>query len=253
MTLVPNPSMRERLAGGETLVGTFLALGSPLAAEACGRAGLDWVLIDLEHGAECDPLPSLLGAHAAGAHALVRVPVSDRIHAGRALDLGAEGVMFPQVVSLEHAQECAAALRHLPAGLRGVAGHHRGAGFGTVPDAVAAADERTVGIVQIETAEALQAVPEIARLDAVDVVFLGPTDLSFSLGIPRQLDHPDFRAAVERVVGAANDAGKTAGIMVSAPDEIAAAAGDGFRFIAVGSEIGLLVAGARAIAEAPRA
>jgi 2-keto-3-deoxy-L-rhamnonate aldolase RhmA len=253
MTLVPRPSLRERLAGGETLVGTFLALGSPLAAEACGRAGLDWVLVDLEHGAECDPLPLLLGASAAGVHGLVRVAASERIRAGRALDLGAEGIMFPQVVSLEHARECAAALRHLPGGVRGVAGHHRGAGYGTEPDAVAAGDQRTVGIVQIENPEALEAAHEIAALDAVDVLFLGPTDLSFSMGIPRQIDHPDFRAAVERVVGAATDAGKTAGIMVSGAEGIEPAAADGFRFIAVGSDIGLLVAGVRAIAGAARA
>src|SRR5687767_13750116 len=103
MTLVPSPTMRERLAAGETLVGTFLGLGSLFAAEALGRAGLDWVLVDLEHGGAGEDAVAgqLLGARAAGAHGLVRVAVGERIRAGRVLDLGAEGVMFPQVHSAE--------------------------------------------------------------------------------------------------------------------------------------------------------
>src|SRR5687767_5749796 len=128
--------MRERLAAGETLVGTFMGLGSALAAEALGRAGLDWVLADLEHGgAGEDALAAqLLGARAAGVHGLARVEApGERIRAGRVLDLGAEGVMFPQVHSAEQARACAAALVHSPRGVRGVAGYHRGAGYGTVP------------------------------------------------------------------------------------------------------------------------
>jgi 2-keto-3-deoxy-L-rhamnonate aldolase RhmA len=247
--------MRERLAAGETLVGTFLGLGSGIAAEACGSAGIDWVLVDLEHGAGGEEsLPAqLLGARAAGVHGLVRVAAAERIRADRALDLGAEGVMFPMVDSVEQARVCAASLRHSPGGIRGVAGYHRGAGYGLEPGAVADQDARTLGIVQVESPEAVAVAPELAAIDGIDVLFVGPSDLSYSMGIPGELDHPEFRAAVERVVGAARDAGKAAGVMTAAPSAIAAAAADGFRMIACSTELGLMVEAVRGVAAAARA
>src|SRR3954465_9175340 len=132
-------TMRERLAAGETLVGTFLTLGSSAAAEACGLAGLDWVLVDLEHGAAGDEsvLAQLQAARAAGVHGLVRIAAPERIRAGRALDLGAEGIMFPRTASVGGARGGAGALRHSPAGLRGGAGGHRGHGYGLAFDPAA--------------------------------------------------------------------------------------------------------------------
>ena len=247
--------MRERLAAGETLVGTFLGLGSAIAAEACARAGVDWVLVDLEHGAGGEEaLPAqLLGARAAGVHGLVRIATAERIRACRALDLGAEGVMFPMIDSEEQARACAAALRHSPAGTRGVAGYHRGAGYGLEAGAVADQDARTLGIVQIESPEAVAAAPALAAVDGIDVLFVGPSDLSYAMGIPRQLDHPEFRAAIARVVEAAGAAGKAAGIMTARPEAIPAAAADGFRMIACSTELGLMVGAVRAVAEAARA
>jgi 2-keto-3-deoxy-L-rhamnonate aldolase RhmA len=253
-TITPTPTMRERLAAGETLVGTFLGLGSPAAAEACGHAGLDWVLVDLEHGPAGDEslLAQLLAARSAGVHGLVRIAAPERIRAGRALDAGAEGVMFPRITSIEDAREAAGALRHSPAGLRGVAGGHRGHGYGLAFDP-AASDERTLGIIQIEHPGALAVAKEIAALAAADVLFVGPNDLSYAMGIPGQLEHPDFRAAVETVVSAAEGAGKAAGIMVSGPEGVGPAAADGFRMIAVSSELGLLLRAAQEVAAAARA
>jgi 2-keto-3-deoxy-L-rhamnonate aldolase RhmA len=253
-TITPTPTMRERLAAGETLVGTFLGLGSPAAAEACGHAGLDWVLVDLEHGpaGEETLLAQLIAARAAGVHGLVRIAAPERIRAGRALDAGAEGIMFPRITSLDDAREAAGALRHSPAGLRGVAGGHRGHGYGLAFDPHAS-DERTLGIIQIEHPGALAAAQEIAALDGADVLFVGPNDLSYAMGIPGQYDHEDFRAAVTTVVGAAEVAGKAAGIMVSSADAVAAAAADGFRMIAVSSELGLLLRAAQDVAAAARA
>ena len=254
MTTTTTQTMRERLAAGETLVGTFLMLGSSAAAEACGLAGVDWVLVDLEHGTAGDEavLAQLQAARAAGVHGLVRIAAPERIRAGRALDLGAEGVMFPRITSIEEARDAAGALRHSPAGLRGVAGSHRGHFYGFQFDPVAA-DSRTLGIIQVEHPGAVEAAEEIAALDAADVLFVGPTDLSYAMGIPRQLDHPDFRAAIQRVVAAAENAGKAAGIMVPGPEGVAGAAADGFRMIAVTSELGLLVRAAQVVAAAKQA
>src|SRR5262245_18216859 len=246
--------MRERLAAGETLVGTFLMLGSSAAAEACGLAGVDWVLVDLEHGAAGDEavLAQLQAARASGVHGLVRIAAPERIRAGHALDLGAEGVMFPRITSIGEAREAAGAMRHSSGGLRGVAGVRRGHSFGCDFDP-AAADARVLGIVQVEHPGAVEACEEIAALDRADVLFVGPTDLSYAIGIPRELDHPSFRAAIQRVVAAAENAGKSAGIMVSGPEGVAGAAADGFRLIAVTSELGLLVRAVQEVAAAKAA
>ena len=244
---MPQTTMKARLAAGETLFGTFLTLGSPLAAETLGLAGFDWLLVDLEHGGgdESLLLGQLLGATAGGAHALVRVESDVRGRTARALDLGVEGVMCPQVNSGEQAEAWASALHYGPAGSRGIAFFHRGARFATEADPVARARERTLGIAQIESPEAVEAVEEIAAVDGIDVLFVGPSDLSYSMGIFREFDHPRFRTAIERVVAAADAAGKTAGIFLTAVDQIPAALADGFRMIGIGSDGGFMMQAAK--------
>ena len=164
--MTPETPMKARLAAGETLFGTFLTLGSPLAAESLGLAGFDWLLVDLEHGGgdESQLLGQLLGVSAAGVHGLVRVESDVRGRTARALDLGVEGVMCPQVNSAEAAEAWASALHYGPSGSRGVALFHRGARFGTDPDAIEHSRSRVLGIAQIESPEAVEAVEEIAAV-----------------------------------------------------------------------------------------
>ena len=197
--------MKARLAAGETLFGTFLTLGSPFAAESLGLLGWDWLLVDLEHGGgdESQLVGQLMGCSSAGVHALVRVESDVRGRTARALDLGVEGVMCPQVNSAEQAEAWASALHYGPQGSRGIALFHRGARYGTDPDAIENARERIFGIAQIESPEAVEAVEEIAAVDGIDVLFVGPSDLSYSMGMFRQFDDPAFRDAIERV----NDGG----------------------------------------------
>jgi 2-keto-3-deoxy-L-rhamnonate aldolase RhmA len=133
-----------------------------------------------------------------------------------------------------------------------VATNHRAARYGLDPEALTRAAGRTVGIVQIESLAAVEECEEIAAIDGIDVLFVGPSDLSYSMGRFRQFDDPEFRGALERVVAAAEGAGKAAGIMVPGPEAIAAAAQDGFRMIAVGTDISLLMQGARAAVETLR-
>jgi 2-keto-3-deoxy-L-rhamnonate aldolase RhmA len=241
--MTPDTPMKTRLAAGETLIGTFLTLGSPLAAESLGLAGFDWLLVDLEHGGgdESLLLGQLLGASAAGVHALARVESDVRGRTSRALDLGVEGVMCPQVNSVEAAEAWASALHYGPAGSRGIAFFHRGARFATDPDPIASARERTLGIAQIESPEAVEACEEIAAVDGIDVLFVGPSDLSYSMGIFREFDNPRFRGAIERIVAAADAAGKTAGIFLTSVDQVPAAVADGFRMIGLGSDGGFML------------
>jgi 2-keto-3-deoxy-L-rhamnonate aldolase RhmA len=240
--------MKERLAAGETLIGTFLALGSPLSAEALGLLGFDWLLVDLEHGLghESDLLGQLLGARAAGVHALARVESAERSRTTRVLDLGAEGVMCPQVNSGEAAAEWARALHYGPNGTRGVALANRGALYGLDTDAIESARRRTLGIAQIESPEAVEEVERIATVEGIDVLFVGPSDLTFSLGRFRAFDDPAYRDAVARVVAAAGAAGKAAGIFLGSPADVPQAVADGFRMIALASDAQLLLSAARA-------
>src|SRR5512146_2388913 len=248
--------LRARILAGDTLFGTFLALGSPVAAEICGRAGFDWVIIDLEHGAahESDLLANLHAVGSTRATALVRPRSGDRLRIGRVLDLGAHGVMIPRVDLPAQAAEAVSFMRYAPDGARGLALSTRGAGLGELAHAdVRAVSRRITGIIQIESPSAVEHADEIAAIDGVDVLFVGPTDLSHSMGIPGQFDDPRFLAALERVVGAAEGAGKAAGILLKDASVLPPALAQGFTFVGVGSDSAFLAGGARAAVALARA
>src|SRR3954451_9224047 len=238
--------MKARLAAGETLFGTFLTLGSPFAAESLGMLGWDWLLVDLEHGGgnEAQLVGQPMGCSAAQTHALVRVESDVRGRTARALDLGVEGVMCPQINSRAQAEQWASVLHYGPQGSRGIALFHRGARYGPDPDAIEHARERILGIAQIESPEAVEAVEEIAAVPGVDVLFVGPSDLSYSMGMFRDFANPRFRDAITRVNEAAHNAGKTTGIFLTHPDQVAPALADGFQMIALGSDGGYMMAAA---------
>jgi 2-keto-3-deoxy-L-rhamnonate aldolase RhmA len=241
-------SIKERLAAGETLFGSFLALGSPLAAEGLAHAGFDWLLVDLEHGGghEAQALAQFIGVQNAGVHALARVESDARSRAGRLLDLGVEGLMCPQIGSAAQAEAWAQALHYPPRGNRGVALFNRGATYGADPDAIENARRTTLGIAQIESREAVADVEAIAAVDGIDVLFVGPSDLTTSMGKFRQFGDPEYRDAVARTVQAAEANGKTAGIFFGTAEPVAQALEDGFRMIGIGADATHMMAGAAA-------
>ena len=245
--LAPGRALRERFLRGEPTVGTFLGLGSVTAAEVCASAGLDWVLVDLEHGGGDEDQVGAIAA-AAGAYGvatLVRVEQPERIRIGRVLDAGAAGVMLPRISS---AAEAADALRHRlypPEGTRGVATYNRAARWGGDVAALDQANERAIGIVQIETAGAMDDLDAIAATPGADVLFIGPQDLSYALGVPRRFDEPVFQAALDRVVEACRAHGKVAGILTNDRAGAEAYLARGFGFIAIGSDATLLAATVR--------
>ena len=241
--------LRARILGGETLFGTFVTLGSPMAAEICARAGFDWVIIDLEHGAahESELLTSLYAVGSTPATALVRPRSADRLRVGRVLDLGAHGVMIPRIDLPEQAAEVVSFMRFPPDGTRGLALSTRGAGLGERGHAdVRAINDQVVGIIQIESPSAVEHAAEIAAIDGVDVLFVGPADLSHSMGIPGQFDDPRFLDALQRVVGAAEEAGKAAGILLFNMAVLPRHLDLGFRFVGLGSDGSFVADGARA-------
>jgi 4-hydroxy-2-oxoheptanedioate aldolase len=237
------PFIRDRVRAGELLAGTFCNIGSSLTVEMAGRAGFDWILVDLEHGAG-DETVLLHQLHAAGctpAVVIVRVAWNDPVRFKRVLDLGPAGVMAPYVESPEEARRAAAAMRYPPAGIRGVAKMNRASGFGKdFAGYFGTANDSLLTVVQIETRAALERAGEIAAVDGVDVLFVGPLDLSVSLGIPGETDHPRFRAALETVALAAKDAGKVAGILAAGKAEIGPLVELGYTFVALGSDGGFV-------------
>jgi 2-keto-3-deoxy-L-rhamnonate aldolase RhmA len=235
-------TLLDRVRSGEKTRGTFLNLGSGLAAEACALGGFDWLLVDLEHGAGGED--GLVGQVLAGAAhdvpVLARVESAERIRAGHVLDLGVAGVMFPR---LDTPDEVAAALRHLwypPEGDRGIATYNRARHFGADARSNEDVNREVLSVVQIETPSALEHVQAIAALNGVDVVFVGPADLSASLGIPGQLDSPTFIAALARVVEAAQASHVAAGILAGDVSRAAQFDELGFSFVGVGSDSSLL-------------
>lgn len=256
MTDHPRDTIRRRILDGETLFGAWADLASPLATEITGRAGYDWLIADLEHGAptEADLLAVLLAAEASGAAAFVRPQSGERLRIGRALDLGAAGIMIPRLDSAATAAEAVTFLRYPPDGVRGVALRTRGARLGTVGHAdVGTLNAAIVGIVQIETPSAVREADGIAALDGVDVLFVGPTDLSHSLGIPGQFGNATYLAALDTVVAACRRHGKAPGILLYDRPSFGPHLDRGFRFMGVGSEGSFVAEGAAVALTAARA
>jgi 2-dehydro-3-deoxyglucarate aldolase/4-hydroxy-2-oxoheptanedioate aldolase len=236
--------LRRRLARGDATYGTFLGAATPITAEVCAAAGVDWVLLDLEHGAggEEQARGVIPAAASYGVPTIVRVESTERIRAGRLLDLGAAGIMFPRIDTPEQAAACVRHLRYPPAGDRGVATYNRMCQYGLDPGALDRSDADVLGVVQIETRPALEAVEEIAALDGVDVLFVGPRDLTHALGVPGQTQAPGYLAALDRVLAAAKGNGKAAGLLVSDGTAAARMTAAGWQFLAIGSDTTLLAA-----------
>ncbi|HEY8497678.1 MAG TPA: aldolase/citrate lyase family protein [Limnochordales bacterium] len=242
-----NP-LKERLRSGRPAFGTWLTFASPAVAEALALLQPDWLLVDTEHAAVDDrTLEEMLRAVSAagtGVTPLVRVAANDVALVKKALDRGALGVLVPLVNSPEEARMAVAACRYPPAGVRGVAGA-RASRYGlSLPDYFAGWNDAVLVGVQIETRPALEAAEAIARVDGVDLLFVGPNDLSASLGLFRRFDHPDYRAAVRRVLEAARRAGKAAGYMARDAEEAAAMAEQGFQFVSVATDARMLMGAA---------
>ncbi len=232
--------LRARLAAGETVLGSWVGLGSTLTAEIMGLAGFDWLVIDLEHGAggEQAMLGQLQALAHTGAVALVRVESIDSSRVLHALDAGADGVLVPRLRSAADAREVVAYCRYSEG--RGLARQTRAWRWGQRQGTLAQADGDVFCAVQIETAEALADCAAIAALDGVDVLFVGPSDLANALGLDCPPDDPRLLAAVAPVAAAARAHGKAAGILVGTIEQAQRYCEAGFTFVGLGSDGGLL-------------
>jgi 2-keto-3-deoxy-L-rhamnonate aldolase RhmA len=242
---------RSRVLAREALLGTFLNMGSPIAAELYGDAGLDFAIVDMEHGAttEASLLPMLHALSGTACEAVVRVEEGTRLRIGRALDFGARALMVPRVDTLEHAREIVRFVRYPPTGTRGIALPTRFARYGRLTHAdVATAHEQVTLMIQVESRSALDAVEEVAAIDGVDVLFVGPTDLTHALGVPGLIASDEYRAAIERVGRACVENGKAAGVLLWTWDDLPLYRDAGFSVLTVGSDGSTIAAAARRLA-----
>ena len=245
-------SIRQRVLKGEMVCGTWVVLGSSLAAEITGNAGWDWVLLDVEHGmgGSDSLLVQLQAVESTPAVPLVRVANNDAVLIKRALDLGPSGIMVPMVSSAAEAERTVRAMRYPPQGIRGVSPYTRPAKFGQdFFNYYATVNENLLGIVQIETEQAVGRAAEIAAVDGVDVLFIGPLDLSIGLGIMRQFDHPKYRDAVKKVVSAAREAGKAAGILILDVESVEETVANGFTVVGRASDGSILATAMKELCE----
>jgi 4-hydroxy-2-oxoheptanedioate aldolase len=241
-------TVKQKLRAGETVFGTALeeCLGSEIPL-ILAKAGLEFFFVDTEHSpANYSEFQALVRtAHYAGIIPLLRVTQNRPELITRALDHGAMGVIVPRVADIEGAREALDAMKFPPGG-------HRGFGLrsintdvmkGTAAEEIAASNRETLAILMIETVKALDQVEEIAKLPGLDVLFIGPYDLSLALGIIEQFENPKFLNAIDRVVAACNAAGIAVGLQTGNMPLFLEARRRGVRFLMYSSDIGVLLSG----------
>lgn len=240
-------SFRARLRAGERLIAPLVTLDSPAVAEILAEVGFDWLFIDAEHAPlDAAGIQALLQA-ASPTPGVVRLTAGEDVAIKKALDVGAAGIIAPQVNSAEHAARIVQAAKYAPAGQRGlgIARAHR---YGLkVREYMQHANEDTAVIVQAEHNDAVAHIRSIVRVEGVDGVLIGPYDLSASLGRPGAVDHPEVRDAIARVRDACLDVGLPIGIFGLTAAAVQPYIEDGFTMIVVGVDTVLLGRAAEAL------
>jgi 2-dehydro-3-deoxyglucarate aldolase/4-hydroxy-2-oxoheptanedioate aldolase len=208
-----------------------------------GCAGFDFVVVDMEHTPiDMDGLAGMLRTVAGTpASAIVRLPWNDMVTVKRALDAGAQSLMFPFVQNAEEARRAVSFTRYPPDGVRGFAAVHRASRHGTVAGYHKNAAAELCVIAQIETAKALEQLPSIAAVPGIDSLFIGPGDLSASMGHLGNMAHPDVQARLAEGAAACKSAGKPVGIVGPNPDMVAKYIAMGFTWVAIASDVGMMV------------
>jgi 2-keto-3-deoxy-L-rhamnonate aldolase RhmA len=245
-----NSALKERLRSGRAVIGGWITLGHPAIGEIMAAAGFDWVAIDLEHSVitleQAAALIAAIDGH--GVAPLVRLTSNSAEQAKRLMDAGAHGIIVPAVNSVAEARHAVEIVRYGPAGTRGV-GLARAQGYGArFAEYLQWQRSEPVVVVQIEHRAALAALGDILAVPGIDAYFVGPYDLSCSLGHPGDFAHPEFRAAMETIRQAGARSGLPGGLHIIEPEpaELRRALAEGHRFLAYSVDIRILDAGARA-------
>jgi 2-dehydro-3-deoxyglucarate aldolase len=242
---------RADLLAGKRLIGCWASLAAPITTEVLGVAGFDWILLDGEHSPNdvTTFVPQLMALKDSPSAPVVRPPWNEPVIIKRLLDIGFHNFLLPYVETAEQARAAVAATRYPPKGIRGVSVAHRSNMYGTVPGYFPAINDHITVLVQIESRTGLGAIDEIAKIDGVDGLFVGPSDLAAAFGHLGNANHPDVQEAIMHVFRRARAAGKAAGILAGVEADARRYLEWGATFVAVGSDLGLFRAASQALCD----
>jgi 4-hydroxy-2-oxoheptanedioate aldolase len=244
-------AFKHDLAAGKLQIGLWSSLCSSIAAEIIGDSGFDWILLDTEHSP--NEIPDLVGQlqalQAGKTTPIIRPAWNDAVLVKRALDIGTQSLLFPYVQNVEEARRAVAATRYPPQGIRGVSVAARASRYGRTPGYLGKANAEICVLLQVETRSALNEIEAIAKVEGVDGVFIGPSDLAASLGHLGNPQHADVQKAIEDAVKRLKAVGKPAGILTGNEEEARRYIDWGYLFVAVGADVGLLAKNADALAK----
>jgi len=240
---MPTNTFKRAIEAKHVVYGTWLMSGAPSTAEALGCAGFDFLVVDMEHVPVDTPEMIELLRTLAGtpAQAVVRLPWNDMVMVKRALDGGAQNLMFPFVQNADEARRAVSYTRYPPEGIRGVAAMHRASRFATVPDYLNRASGELCVIVQIETLAALETLPQIAAVQGVDSIFIGPGDLSASMGFLGDIANAAVQEKLRHAAQLCRQLGKPCGIVGPNPEMVGKFLEYGYSWVAIASDMGLMV------------
>lgn len=249
----PENHLKARLKRGEATTGLWLSLANPYTAELAGNIGFDWVMIDGEHSPNDLPtiMQQLQVLKSSSSSVAVRLPVGEPYLIKQVLDIGAQSLLIPMVESRAQAEMLVKAVHYPPRGIRGVgAGSARASGFSTIDNYTATADDQICLMLQIESRAAVAALDEIAALDGVDCLFIGPSDLSADMGFLGNPFAPEVDRVIEDTIKRIRGHGKAAGIYMTDMAHARRYQQMGANMIAIGSDVGVLVSNLKALKQA---
>lgn len=247
--------LKDRLKNHETVFGMFYKLNCPVVTEMIGWSGMDFIVVDCEHSAiGYESVENIIRtAESTDLSTVIRVPSASEEHILHALDSGAEGVQIPDMKTVEQFKKYVSACKYHPLGTRGLSRGTRNCKFGFWNEEersyVEAANEKSLVVVHIENKEMAEAVEEICQIPEIDVVFVGPADLSQSLGIPGKSRDPKVVEVACRVIETAEKYGKAGGIFVTNEQDMEMYIQHGARYIMYGSDTSILAKGLKAMAK----
>ena len=246
---LPHNAFKSALRQGRRQLGIWSSFCSPIAAEILGKSGFDWILFDSEHSPVeiAGLLPLLQAASSGPASSVVRPAWNDPVLIKRILDIGAQTVLLPFVQTSEEAHRAVQSCRYSPDGRRGVSGTTRASDYGRTSDYLKTAAKQICVLIQVETGEALGQLEQIAGVSGVDGVFIGPSDLSASMGHLGNPAHADVQAAIKGAVDPIRAAGKAAGILATSVPDAKRYLEWGYQFVACNVDVRIFVQGLDAL------
>ena len=244
----PN-SFKRDLRAGKKLIGCWSSLSNAITTEVLGVAGFDWILLDGEHSPNdiATFIPQLMALKDSASAPVVRPSSNNVVEIKRLLDAGFYNFLVPFVESVDEAKRAVSATRYPPQGIRGVSVSQRSNRYGSVPDYFKSINEHICVMVQIESRAGVAAARDIAALDGVDGIFVGPSDLAAGLGHLGNAGHPEVQAAMASIFADAKACGKPIGILAPVEADARRYMAMGATFVAVGSDLGVFRSATQAL------